>query len=361
MDTGNPATSSAQTPTRSRLVCVTGASGFIAAHIVRELLDRGDRVRGTIRPASGATFDFLTSLPGAAERLDLVSADLLTDGSFDAAVAECDTVIHTASPYVVNVADTQRDLVDPAVKGTVNVLRSARSAGVRRVVLTSSMAAISDEPAQRVFTEADWNDRSSLQRNPYYFSKALAERAAWRFVQEEAPRFDLVAINPFMVLGPSLGPALNTTNAIFRDLLTGVYPAIMNLTWGFVDVRDVAAAHLLAMEQDAANGRYICAGETLTMKEVVAFLRVSGYGTGYKLPRLDLTSRLGDVAVRVLSYAQPRGTGSYLRTHVGKVMRYDTSRIRRDLGMQFRPARESLIDTVEDLVRWGHVRPSIRP
>lgn len=163
---------------------------------------------------------------------------------------QCRSVIHTASPYVIDVEDPQRDLVDPAVNGTLSVLRSAAKAGVERVVLTSSMAAISDEPRDdQVFTEADWNEQSSLKRNPYYFSKAEAERAAWAFVEEEAPSFDLVVINPYMVLGPSLGPSLNTTNQLFRDVLTGVYPGIMSLSWGFVDVRDVARAHVLAMEE----------------------------------------------------------------------------------------------------------------
>jgi dihydroflavonol-4-reductase len=336
---------------------VTGASGFLAAHVIRELLARGYRVRGTVRSlASPHKYDFLAALPGASDRLELVSAELLAEGSYDAAVAGCDIVIHTASPYVVNVKDPQHDLVDPAVKGTINVLRSARAADVRRVVLTSSMAAISDEPVDgKVFAEDDWNTQSSLHRNPYYFSKAEAERAAWRFVEDERPGFDLIVINPYLVLGPSLGPELNTTNAIFRDILTGVYPGIMNLAWGFVDVRDAATAHVLAMESDRAHGRYLCAGETLSMGEVVELLQEAGYRDDYTLPRLDLACAVGDVAVKLLSYTQPAGTGSYMRTHLGKVMGYDNSKIRRELGLQFRPARESVLAAVEDLIRWGHL------
>src|SRR5580765_4206043 len=130
-------------------VCVTGASGFIAAHIVRELLERGYRVRGTVRSLrQPGKYTFLTQLPGAADRLELVEADLLAPGSYDAAVAGCDVVMHTASPYLIDVKDPQRDLVDPAVKGTLNVLTSAKAAGVGRVVLTSSMSAISDEPVE---------------------------------------------------------------------------------------------------------------------------------------------------------------------------------------------------------------------
>src|SRR5688572_25510098 len=152
------------TSTRDKPICVTGASGFVAAHVIRELLERGRTVRGTVRSVEDlAKYDYLTSLPGAAERLTLVPAELLAEGSYDGACAGCDAVIHTASPYVVDVKDPQRDLVDPAVEGTLNVLRSAARARVRRVVLTSSMAAISDEPVPgKVFTEDDWNEKSSL-------------------------------------------------------------------------------------------------------------------------------------------------------------------------------------------------------
>lgn len=342
-------------------VCVTGASGFIAAHIVRELLDLGYRVRGTVRnPGAPGKHAFLASLPAASERLELVAADLIDPGSYDKAVEGCEILIHTASPYVLDAKDAQRDLVDPAVDGTLNVLRSARSAGVGRVVLTSSMAAITDEPLPgKVFSEEDWNERSTLSRNPYYLSKVLAERAAWTFAQKN-PGFDLVVINPYMVIGPSLGPELNTSTAIIRDLLTGAFPGVLDLSWGFVDVRDVAHAHVLATENAQASGRYVCAGdETLSMKQVIEILRDAGYGERYRLPRLDLTSAAGTFIVRLASYTRPRGTGSYVRTHLGRVMRYDNSKIKRELGMQFRPARESVLATAEDLIRWRHAdRPA---
>ncbi len=329
------------------MILVTGASGFIASHIVRELLERGYSVRGTVRSLSDpAKVDFLAALPGAAERLTLVEADLLVEGSFDSAAAGCDVVMHTASPYLVNVRDPQRDLVDPAVNGTLNVLRAAAKANARRVILTSSMAAISDEPRpDKVFSEADWNERSSLKRNPYYYSKVKAEKAAWSFVQTTSPSFDLVVINPFLVLGPSLGPEINTTNAIFRDLLSGVYPGILALSWGLVDVRDVAIAHALAMENPSASGRYLCAGETYTMKQVVEVLRHAGYAKWTLLPKRDLSGRFFTRLMKLLSYTQPSGTGSYLRTNLGRVMLYDSSKVQRELGLVMRPAKDSIIDT----------------
>jgi dihydroflavonol-4-reductase len=338
-------------------VCVTGAAGFIASHIVEQLLAGGYRVRGTVRSlAKEGDVAHLKRLPGAAERLELVAADLLADGAFDRAVEGCAAVMHTASPYTLNAKDPQRDLVDPAVKGTRNVLASCRKAGsVRRVVLTSSMAAITDEPdSDHVLTEEDWNTRSTLERNPYYLSKTLAEREGWRFIDEEKPAFDLVVINPFLVIGPSHAKAVNTSNQVFLDLLSGAYPGIMNFTWGFVDVRDVARAHVLALETPGARGRHICAAASIPMREVVELLNSRGY-QGHKLPRIGLDCALGDHIVRLSSYAQPKGVGSYLRTHVGRVPRYDNSKIQRELGLSFRPVTGSILDTLADLRRWGHL------
>jgi dihydroflavonol-4-reductase len=173
---------------------------------------------------------------------------------------------------------------------------------------------------------------------------------------QQKPLFDLVAINPFMVIGPSLTSSLNPSNQIFVDLLKGSYPGIMNLTWGFVDVRDVADAHVRALDQPSAHGRYLCAGDTLSMRGLVALLTKNGYG-GYKLPKRPLDSPAGNLLVRLLSFTQATGVGSYLRSHVGRVPKYDTSKIRTDLGMSFRPVEESVLETLKDLDRWGHLPP----
>jgi len=345
-------------PISSAPVLVTGASGFIASRIVEQLLAKGYRVRGTVRSLGREReLTGIRTLAGAAERLELVGADLNAAGAFDRPAAGCEYAIHTASPYALTVNDPQRDLIDPAVNGTRHVLAACRRAGtIRRVVLTSSMAAVTDEPeSDHVLTERDWNTKSSLERNPYYYSKTLAERAAWAFVDEEKPQFDLVVINPFLVIGPSLVPGLNVSNQIFVDLLRGTYPGIVSLTWGFVDVRDVADAHVRAMETPAASGRYICAGDTGSMRVVVNLLRRRGWGDGRKLPSLGLDNAFGDVVVRLGSFLQSKGVGSYLRTHVGRTPRYDTSRIQRELGVTFRPLEQSILDTMDDLKRWKHI------
>jgi dihydroflavonol-4-reductase len=340
-------------------VLVTGSAGFIASRIVEQLLAGGHHVRGTVRSLKKEQeLAPLRRLPGASERLALVEADLLTEGGFDSHVQGMDAVIHTASPYMLHAKNPQKDLVEPAVFGTRNVLASAaKASSVKRVVVTSSMAAITDEPeSDHVLTEADWNSQSSLERNPYYFSKTLAERAAWDFQKSDKPSFDLVVINPFLVIGPSLVPSINTSNQMFVDILAGAYPGVMNLTWGFVDVRDVAKAHIRALEVLEAGGRYITAGETISMRDLVALLEQNGWGKGNKLPKIGMDCAAGDFAVRLSSYLQPKGVGSYLRTHVGRVPRYDTSKVQNELGLSFTPVRVAVLDTLQDLERWGHIK-----
>jgi len=338
-------------------ICVTGASGFIASYVIRKLLDNGYTVRATVRGLTrGNKYEYLTSLPGAAERLELVQAELLTEGSYDEAIAGCEYVIHTASPYVFDVKDPQHDLVDPALKGTLNVLQACgKSGSVKKVVLTSSVAAVFDEPISgHVYTEKDWNETSSLTRNPYFYSKTLAERSAWNYIEKENPAFELIVVNPSVAIGPSLVPSLNTSNQILRDVLAGTYPMIMSISWGFVDVRDVAHAHILAMENEKAKGRYLCTSETLSMSEVVSILREAGY-SNYKLPKMKMTGRVGNAMVKILVSTQPKGLRTFIRTHVGRGVEYDNSKIRQELGISFRSVKESILEAVKDLFRWKHI------
>lgn len=342
---------------KQNAVCVTGASGFIASHIVEQLLERGYSVVGTVRDPQSASSAHLLRMKGASERLTLVAGDLLDKAAWPKIVAGASCVMHTASPYTLEAKDPQRDLVEPALEGTRNVLEACAAAGsVKRVVLTSSMASITDEPDEaHVLTEADWNERSSLTRNPYYYSKTVAEREAWRLYAEHSAHYSLVVINPFLVIGPSHTRVLNTSNALFSDLLSGKFPSLMRLVWGLVDVRDVARAHIEAMERPQAKGRHICAAGTISMRDAVQLLREKGY-QDYALPTLGFDCAAGDYAIRMASYFQPKGVGSYLRTHVGRVPRFDNAKIQNELGLAFRPLEESIRDTAEDVIRHGHVK-----
>lgn len=334
---------------------VTGATGFIAAHTIERLLQAGHEVVGTVRDLNNSTkLAHLNALDVHSGKFSLVEADLLDDDPFSD-LMNVDVVLHMASPYIVSVENPQSDLVDPAVNGTLSILRAAaQSDTVKRVVVTSSMAAITDEPDGRVLTEEDWNDKSSLKRNPYYFSKAEAESAAWEFIDQHNPKFDLVAINPFLVVGPALSSSINASNQILIDILNGTYPAILDLDFGFVDVRDVADAHIKAATIEDASGRYIVASGNMTMDELVRLMKNEGY-THLKLPSMKFAGPIGTALMKVASYSQPAGVGSYLRTHLGRHPRFDTSKLSRDLGISLRSPVESVKDTLADLSHWGHI------
>ncbi|MCK8463795.1 NAD-dependent epimerase/dehydratase family protein [Aliiroseovarius sp. S1339] len=336
-------------------VLVSGASGFIAGHTIERLLADGHDVIGTVRdPENTGKIAHLRAMAGAPKHLTLVAADLTDPDPFSAHV-DVDVIMHMASPYVMNVDDAQRDLVDPAVQGTVSMLRAAaKSPRVRRVILTSSLAAITDEPDGRILTEEDWNDKSTLTRNPYYYSKTMAERAAWKFMETEKPPFDLVVINPFLVIGPAHTKAINTSNQIFVDVINGVYQVVMALNWGIVDVRDVADAHVTALSGDVPSGRYLAASANMDMTEIVALLRSAGYGHT-KLPKLAFTGAIGTALMKLASYGQPKGIGSYLRTNLGGVPRFDNAKIKREMGITFRSPQDSIRDTLADLTKWGHI------
>lgn len=328
-------------------VCVTGGSGFIGSQVVRDLLQAGHEVRTTVRDPSRAPEGLVDLGP------DIVSADLGDPESFRPAFSGCEYVIHTASPYVLNVEDPQRDLIDPAVNGTLAVLNAAvANPSVKRVVLTSSFAAVTEEP-EGTFDERMWNERSSVDRNPYYFSKTAAERSAWGFARSQS-QFNLVVINPSVVLGPSLVPSVNTSNSLLVGLLRGQYPGILDLDYAIVDVRDVAKAHRLAMESPTASGRYLCTAEVWSQRRLVDWIRGANLGLG-KPPRMGLDNPLGRFITRSAARFQTPGSRDYLLTHLGRHPRVNTEKIRTELGIAFRPAGETLIDTFADLQRWGHL------
>ncbi len=344
-------------PVSSKPICVTGATGFVAGEIVAQLLAAGYDVTGTTRdPARAWREGYVTGVPGAGERLELVAADLMRPGAFDDVVAGSEYVIHTASPYQTDVADPQRDLIDPAVKGTLSVLEAAAKSGtVKRVIMTSSFAAITDEPDGSLLDESSWNTKSTLKRNPYYLSKAQAERAAWQFMEERKPEFDLVAINPPFVLGPSLIPHLNTSSRVIAGITNGLWPGVIDIEWVVVDVRDVATAHIRAMEIPSASGRYLTGADVRSLRQVIDVVRANGWGERYRLPSIPLDNAVGTFLVRIAANFQKPGSRSYLKTHVGGEFRIDNSKVRRELGIEFRDPDQTILDTMSDLEKWGHL------
>ncbi|KAI5064896.1 hypothetical protein GOP47_0019591 [Adiantum capillus-veneris] len=261
-----------------KVVCVTGASGFIASWVVKLLLERGYTVRASVRdPENVVKTAHLMALPKAQERLKLFKADLLEEGSFDAAVHGCEAVFHTASPFFLGTNDPQKDLIEPAVKGTRNVLNSCvKAKSIKRVVLTSSIAAVTNTPSRKpedVVDERFFSDPAFCREKEFWYpaSKTEAEMEAWKLAK--AHGLDLVTINPAMVIGPLLQPTLNTSSGAVLKLMNGSTPTYMNLALGWVHVKDVAAAHILAYEVAEASGRYLCAESIIHYKRIVEMLR----------------------------------------------------------------------------------------
>ncbi|CAA2992236.1 cinnamoyl- reductase 1-like [Olea europaea subsp. europaea] len=262
----------------TKTVCVTGASGYIASWIVKFLLQRGYTVKASIRDLNDPKkTEHLLALDGAKERLHLLKANLLEQGSFDAVVDGCEGVFHTASPFFHAVTDPQAELIDPALKGTLNVLEScAKTPSVKRVVLTSSIAAVAYNGKPRtpevIVDETWWSNPEFCKemKQWYVLSKTLAEDAAWKFVKEKG--LDMVTINPAMVIGPLLQPTLNTSAAAVLNLIKSPEP-YPNATFGWVNVKDVANAHILAFENPSANGRYCLVERVAHFSEIVQILR----------------------------------------------------------------------------------------
>jgi nucleoside-diphosphate-sugar epimerase len=269
-----------------KTVCVTGGSGYIASWLVKFLLQRGYTVKASVRdPNDPKKTDHLRKLDGAKERLHLFKANLLEEGSFDAAVEGCEGVFHTASPFYHKVTDPQAELIDPALKGTLNVLGSCSKAStVKRVVVTSSVAAVAYNGRPRtpevVVDETWFSDPDICKENKmwYVLSKTLAEEAAWKFAKEKG--LEIVTINPAMVIGPLLQPTLNTSAEAIANLFGAqTYP---NASFGWVNVKDVANAHVQAFEITSASGRYVLVERVAHYSEIVEILRK--HYPSFKLP-----------------------------------------------------------------------------
>ncbi|KAF3452518.1 hypothetical protein FNV43_RR02951 [Rhamnella rubrinervis] len=330
-------------PGEGKVVCVTGASGYIASWLVKFLLQRGYTVKASVRnPSDPKKTHHLTSLDGAKERLELFKAELLEEGSFDSAIQGCDGVFHTASPCLFDSEDPEAELIEPAVKGTLNVLSScAKSTSVRRVVLTSSEAAVSINGKPRtpdVVVDETWFSDPNLCKELklwYVLSKTLAEDAAWKFVKEKG--IDMVSINPAVCIGPLLQPTLNSTVARVLNLINGTDPSYRgfilyahpgaqtfpNYTFGWVNVKDVANAHIQAYEIPSASGRYLLIESVAHTSEIVRILREL-------YPHLQLPDKCADDKPYMpIFQASKEKTSS--------------------LGIEFIPLKVSLKETVESL------------
>jgi len=346
---------------RNAPVMITGATGYMAGWIVKKLLDEGLTVHAPVRnPYNLEKLKHLQALaadsPG---ELKFFKADLLEEGSYDAAMEGCQLVFHTASPFVLTVEDAKRDLVDPAVNGTRNVLGSAnRTDSVERVVLTSSCAAIYgdnrdlEKLPDKTLTEEVWNTTSDMSHQAYSYSKTLAEEEAWTLVAKQE-RWDLVVINPSFVLGPAIDPQCSSESfALITQLGDGSMKSGAPVYGiGVVDVRDVAEAQYSAGFTPAAHGRNIISGHDSSFLEMAGILHQQ-FGDRYPIPRRKMPKWLiwmvGPIATKGAM------TRKMISRNVGYAWKADNAKSVRELGMSYRPQQESLVDMFQQMVDNQH-------
>lgn len=333
-------------------VFVSGGSGYIAGFLIRQLIAEGWTVHTSIRDLAkeGAV---RASLAVDDSKLTFFAADLMSDAGWAEAMAGCTHVAHVASPLPANAPRHEDELIVPARDGALRALRAAKAAGIKRFVMTSSMAAIAygNSGAKTVFTEADWTDPTSPDAYAYVRSKTIAERAARDWVAAEAGDMEFVTVNPALVLGPLQSGDFSTSLEAIKKLLEGSIPGLPNLGFGVVDVRDVADMHVRCLTMpDMAGERFICSGPFLMMADVAAILREGLGAQGRNVPR----RKLPDWLMRLVGRFDP--LVRQVLGELGKVRDTDISHARTRLGWNPRPVEESILDTVRDMIRLGIVK-----
>jgi len=342
---------------KSKPVMVTGATGFVAGWIIKQLLESGVDVHAAVRnPDDKNKIAHLDEIAAKAKgKIKYFKADLLSQGSYLEAMQGCELVFHTASPFIISVKDPQKELIEPAVLGTENVLESVnKTPSVKRVVLTSSCAAIYTDAIDcrkapnGVLTEEIWNTTASLNYQPYSYSKLLAEKKAWEIAGKQT-RWDLITINPSFVLGPMLNPKYTTSESLhlLKQIGDGTMKAgVPRMGVGLVDVRDVAKAHVLAGFTPEAQGRYITSGHNTNFLEMSLALRPK-FGDRFPLPKGPLPKWL---LMIVGPMANKLFTRDLIRNNVDIPWKADNSKIKRELKMDFLPLETTMVDAFQILV-----------
>ena len=344
------------------LVLVTGGSGFIGAHCILQLLQAGYRVRTTVRSLHReADVRAMLKVGGidAGDRLTFVAADLLKDEGWPEAVASCSYVLHVASPFPPSVPKDENELIVPAREGTLRVLRAARDAGVRRVVLTSSFAAIGyGHPTQTApFDETSWTNPNAGDVMPYPKSKTLAERAAWDFIATAGRGLELSVVNPVGVFGPVLGSDTSTSILLVQRLMEGAVPGCPRLWFGVVDVRDVASMHVTAMTHPAAKGeRFLAvAGDFMSIVEIARLLKARMGEAAKRVPTREIPNWLVRLA------ALRDSAVKQIIPELGKRKNATSEKARRVLNWHPYSNEEAILATAESLVRLGLITGGKKP
>jgi len=335
------------------IILVTGGSGFIASHTILQLLAAGHEVRTTVRDVK-RTMDVRSVLQGngaaSLDRLSFYIADLERDGGWADAIDGCAYVLHMASPLPFGVPRHEDELIVPAREGTLRVLRGARDAGVKRVVLTSSFAAIGYGHAPRTipFDETVWTNLNAPVLGAYVKSKALAERAAWDFMAD-GNALELSVINPTFVLGPALGQDYSSSVQLIRVILQGSMPGYPRFNFGVVDVRDVADLHIRAMTHPAAKGeRFLAvAGEFMSILDIAQVLKRRLGDAGRRIATRELPNWL----VRIAALVSP--AARQVVPELGKLKSATNDKAKRILGWSPRSNEDAIVATADSLIKLG--------
>jgi nucleoside-diphosphate-sugar epimerase len=340
-------------------ILVTGGSGFIGSHCILQLLATGHHVRTTVRnlKREGEVRAMLKqggAKPG--DRLSFFATDLENDAGWPQAVAGCEYVLHVASPLPPNMPKHEDELIVPAREGTLRVLRAARDAGVKRVVLTSSFAAIGygHPPRKTPFNETDWTDLNGDGVYAYVKSKTLAEGAAWDFIANQGGGLELSVVNPVGVFGPVLGPDYSASILLVQRLMDGAIPGVPRLYFGVVDVRDVADLHIRAMTHPAAKGeRFLAvAGDFMSMLDIAKVLKSRMGASAKRVPTRELPNWL----VRIAALRDP--AIKLILPELGKPKNATNEKAKRLLAWESRSNEDSIVATAESLVRLGLLKDS---
>ena len=336
-------------------VVLTGGTGYLGSQILVELLSKGYLVRLTSRnPEKTKKVTWVVELNKKyPNQLSFFSGDLMKEGSFDDVMKGAQYLIHAASPFKIDkIKDAKKELIDPAVKGTKEVLSAAdKSKSIKKVVLTSSLASIYGDAIdmklidEDKFSEKHWNTSSSISHQPYSFSKVSAERKAWSVSEDK--NWKLVTINPGFILGPSVAKRTDSTSISFmRDMLKGKFKTgVPDLFFSIVDVRDVAKAHVIAMENEKAHGRYVCSNKTMSTLDIANTLGKLVGSKYKKLPKKKLPTFLTYIFAPILAGF----SWNYLRKNLGLPIYFDNSKIKKELNIDFRPIDETFTDHVKQL------------
>jgi dihydroflavonol-4-reductase len=313
-------------------VLVTGATGHLGFTLVKELLARNYKVRAGVRNSKDLERNkHLLDLG-----VEIVDADLMDLETLGKAVEGVDGIFQVAAVFALKAKDPKSEIIDPSVTGGINVLKAAKEAGVKRVVWTSSMAAVGmGTTPDKPFTEDDWYHQA---KNPYYYAKYKAEMDAWKYA--DAYDLDLITINPGYIIGPNFYRHTPTTQ-IIEDMLFNKFPMIPPMRFNFVDVRDVALAHILTYDTKEAKGRYICATNVLTFKETLQLL--NELNSEIKVPRFEMSA----LFMKILAIFSKEVSRDEARISTETAIYTDTTKIQRDLGWKARPIEESLQETLQ--------------